>query len=313
MAEAEEATAVAAVVQASLRQGSEDGGSVSRIPKAASFLNGFNAGVAYYQVHDSTVGWYNVVAPAMSFSFSDRYSADASMLIYPRRAIPVMNPPPFLPEGLKVRTGDLGDMSVGLHARFNSRTLGHTLTASMTLPTGSTSDGLGTGKVNYDFSDRIVGYAKHTGFLLDFGVGNSSGLFDYELAKDYSSVGLLSHAEAGILYWFLGNNYIQSVAYELLPLNGQTVVTFLGPPGLPDFKVITGNGINEDNGFTSVMGIPLTEHVTLMGYYNRSLRRSQDAVSVGFTYVLKGTQGKPRVSLADKALHEAEEMNREEQ
>jgi hypothetical protein len=313
MAGAEEATTVAAAVQSSIRQEAEGRGTVSQIPQMGSFLSGFNAGVAYYQVHDSAIGWYNVVAPAVSFSFSDRYSADASVTIYPRRAIPVLNPPPIFGESYRVTRGDLGDAQVGFHARFDSRAMGNTLTASLTVPTGNQLDGLGTGKVNIDFSDHIEFYSKRAVYLLDLGAGNSSGFFNTQMAKDYNSVGLLTHYEAGVLYWFLGNNYIQSVAYEQLPVGGQTVFTFRGPPGAEDFKVVTGNGINEDNGFTSVMGIPLTDHLTLMGYYNRSLRRSLDTASIGFTYVLRSTHGKARISMADKALQEVQELEREQQ
>jgi len=43
-------------------------------------------------------------------------------------------------------------------------------------------------------------------------------------------------------------------------------------------------------------GFPLTHHVTLSGYYNRSLRQHLDTVSFGVTYVLCG---KPRDRLSN--------------
>jgi len=43
----------------------------------------------------------------------------------------------------------------------------------------------------------------------------------------------------------------------------------------------------------------------LSGYYNRSLRQRLDTVSIGVTYVLRGTP-KKRLSMIDRALREAE-------
>jgi len=54
--------------------------------------------------------------------------------------------------------------------------------------------------------------------------------------------------------------------------------------------------VAEDNGFTTMAGFPLTHHVTLSGYYNRSLRQHLDTVSFGVTYVLCG---KPRDRLSN--------------
>jgi hypothetical protein len=66
--------------------------------------------------------------------------------------------------------------------------------------------------------------------------------------------------------------------------------------------------VNEDNGFTTFVGIPLTDYITLSGYYNRSLRQHLDTVSFGMTYVIRGTSRK-RLSMIDKALREAEGAN----
>jgi hypothetical protein len=63
--------------------------------------------------------------------------------------------------------------------------------------------------------------------------------------------------------------------------------------------------VAEDNGFTSFVGVPLNRHVILSGYYNRSLRQKFDTVSIGVTYILRGTP-KKRMSMIDRALREAE-------
>lgn len=73
------------------------------------------------------------------------------------------------------------------------------------------------------------------------------------------------------------------------------------PPPVPT----TVTTVNEDNGFTTFVGIPLTDYITLSGYYSRSLRQHLDTVSFGLTYVIRGTSRK-RLSMIDKALREAE-------
>jgi hypothetical protein len=282
---------------------------VRKILSNKVFVAKFNAGLAFYQVHDSAIGWYNVVTPAVSYNFSNHVYGDASLSIYPRRPVPVVSDVPPFTEEFEVKRGDLGDMMLSLHAQFYPRFAAHTITASLMLPTGNRDDGLGTGKVTFDFSEHIEKYFGQTGFLVEVGMGNSAGLVNSVVAKDYSSLGPLSHFEVGALHWFMGSNYIQSYAYEQLPIGGQTVFTISGPPGVPDMRIVTGNGINEDNGFTTSMGIPLTSHITLSGYYNRSLRRDLDTSAVGLIFVLKGMKVKPRMSMEDKALREAESFD----
>lgn len=278
---------------------------VPRVPGVSSFLHGLNAGVSFSQVHDSSIGWYNVVTPAVSFNFSDHFSADASLSIYPYRKITTLSPPPLPTEKLVVERGDLGDMMVGLHASFNSRTLWNTTTAFMTLPTGNRSAGLSTSRVTYDFSNHVERYFGRTGLLLDIGAGDSSGGVNNLVTKTYTSLGPLSHYQAGAVVWFSSGSYIQSVAYEQLPMGGQTVYTDQGPDG-QTHTILYNNSASEDNGFTTSVGIPLTSHLTLSSYYNRSLRRHLDTTSFGITYVWRGTSRKRRLSLVDRALQEAE-------
>ena len=54
----------------------------SRVPDVAKFFRGFNVGLNYAGVHNSSVSWYSVASPALSFKFSNRYSADISSAIY---------------------------------------------------------------------------------------------------------------------------------------------------------------------------------------------------------------------------------------
>jgi len=279
---------------------------VPRVPGVRTLFQGFNAGFTVSGVHDSSIGWYNIASSAISYTLSPHYSADASVSVYPYRLVDIQLAKPPLRPGLTPHLGDLGDTFIGLHASFNPGPFWNTTTASFTIPTGNRSDGLGTGRVTFDFSDHMERSFRQASFLLDMGAGDSSGLFNRMVTNDYSSLGALAHFQSDAIFWLPGRNYLQSVAYEQLPMGKQTVYTIFGSPNAPNRTVISGSNVSEDNGITTSLGIPLTDHITWSGYYNRSFRQHLDTVSTGFTFVLKGTPRNKRLSLIDRALREAE-------
>jgi hypothetical protein len=284
------------------------------VPGESNLFRSLNTGVTFTAVHDSSIGWYNMVTPALSYTVSPRYAADASLSIYPYRLsqnqAPAAASTPISTQTLVTNLGDLGDVLVSLHAYVNPRGLQNTLTASMTLPTGDTGTGLGTGHVTFDLRDHIESYVRQTGFLLDLGTGDSSGLFNRLVANESTTLGPIAHFQTGVILWLPGRRYIQSVAYEQLPLGDQKLYTIIPRPGAPPLTVVAGRRVSEDNGFTTSVGVPLTANLTLSSDYNRSLRLHLDTASIGITWVLRGTPIKRRPSLIDRAIREAEGANR---
>lgn len=298
---------------------------VPRVPGVSTLFDGFNAGVTYSGVHDSASGWYSVATPAVSYTFSDRYSADASASLYLHRLVQNTNQATAAKEPLVVEPFNAGDTLIGFHAFFEPGSLQNTITGSMTAPTGDKSQGLGAGQVTFDFSNHTERYYKQVGFLVDVGAGNSSGLFNTVVSKDYSSVGPIAHFQAGMVVWLPHRTYLQSVAYEQLPLGSQTVYPTVkrgehdhgedddggggngggGGNSPPAPAPITTSAAIEDNGFTTILGVPLNDYLTLSGYYNRSLRQDIDTVSLGMTYVIRGRK-KRNLSMIDRAIRAAE-------
>jgi len=297
---------------------------VPRVPGLGSVLDGLNGGITYSGVHSSSVGWYTVMTPAVNYSFSRHFSADGSTSIYFHRLIANTNTATAAQHPLVDDPMDPGDTLIGLHAFFEPGSLQDTITASFTAPTGNRAKGFGAGQVTYDFSNHLERYFNELGVILDLGGGNSSGLFNDQVVKDYNSVGGLAHFESGLVYWFPRRTYVEAVAYEQLPLGTQTVYRTVArgenratgntraedhDPGKgggnPPPVATTVTTVSEDNGFTVFMGLPFTRNVILNGYYNRSLRQHVDTVSLGMTYVLRG-RPKNRLSMIDRALREAE-------
>jgi hypothetical protein len=264
---------------------------------------GFNAGATFSQVHDSAAGWYNLFTPAISYSFSRHYSADASVSIYPYRRVEV-------DEGattyFKSEHGEVGDVIIGLHGAFGNKNWRSTTTVLGTAPTGDRSEGLGAGKFTYDLSDRIERYFEAGSLLVDLGGGDTSGLFNRQVTQDQTSVGTVVHFAAGGVLYLPRSWYLQPVAYELMPIGRQTVYATVNPPGAPAAPIFMGSGISEENGIVTTLGVPLSNHFTLWSYYNRSFRQGTDTVSMGITYVLRPPARHKRLSMIDRALREAE-------
>ncbi|MFT4111187.1 hypothetical protein [Silvibacterium sp.] len=288
------------------KPGSEPNNVVPRVPGMSTLFSGLNAGFSYSAVHVSSQGWYELATPAVSYTFSHHYSADVSVPLYMHLRVRNLDHDSSTSQPEVLDSFDAGDTLMSFHSTWRPAHLTDIATASLTAPSGDREEGLGTGHVSFDLDNHTERYVRRAGFLLDLGLGNSSSVANNLVSKDYDSVGLLAHFQVGTIFWFLGNNYVESVAYEQLPMGSQTVYTIGNPNGNgPSRTVSYGNGASEDNGFTVAAGIPLPGHLLLNGYYNHSLRRDTDTVSTGITYVLHNPPGWKRLSKIDRALREA--------
>jgi hypothetical protein len=281
---------------------------LSEVTGISQPANGFNAALTFSGVHDSGIGWYNIATPTVSYVFSPRYSADAGLSIYPYRLVGTQSPPPVQAEQLAATHGDVSDLAIGVHATVYPRNFQYTATLSTTLPTGNRADGLGVGHVTFDFSNYVQRYIRKSGIFLETGVGDSAGLFNRLVPNEDTGLGPIAHFQLGFVGWMFGRNYIQSAAYEQLPVGDQKTYTTVVRPGFPTMTVVSGHKVTEDNGLTTSVGIPLTSHVILTSSYNRSLRLHLDTVSIGMTYSIRA-RSNGKLSMIDQALREAERPN----
>jgi len=272
----------------------------SSSPSLASRLTKFNAGVTLTSVHDSAAGWYTLVTPAIAYKFSQRYSMDLSMPVYLYRLAETesttQSPPPPPGQPVQVQTTskltphtfDPGDVFLAAHAYFTRNRFSETLTPSMTLPSGDSGDGLSTGRVTFDMDSHSALWLSRSALLLDLGSGDSTSLFNRVVTRNYTSLGYLAHFQLGLMFTLPYRTAFQSVAYEALPLGDSKIYTTLTRPGFPDLTVVSGRSVSEDNGFTNTLSVPLTHHLALQGYYNRSLRLHTDTVGMGITFIARG-------------------------
>ena len=130
----------------------------ARLPAPPPLFDGFDAAVTVSGAHDSYLGWYNVVTPAISYTFSRRLSADLSMSIYPYRLAASPTASATAIRRLIPANGNVGDMLLELHGDFTPGHFRDVATASMTFPTGDRSLGLGTGQMTVNFDNRLERY-----------------------------------------------------------------------------------------------------------------------------------------------------------
>jgi hypothetical protein len=281
---------------------------VPRVPGMSSMLRGVNGGVTFAGVHNSAAGWYEVLEPALSYSFSPHYSTDASATVYLHRLVlPPSSSTTSTPK-LVLDGSDAGDTLISFHGSFSPKIFDEMATATLTAPTGNHTNGLGTGRVTFDLDNRMERNFGRTILHLDLGFGDSAGADSTVLQHNYNTLGYLAHFETGATLWVKRYGYIQSVAYEQLPIGSQKIYQLVKSTSNKSTTTtyqLVSSGLSEDNGITTLIGAPLAEHLLLSGYYSRSLRQHQDTVSLGMTFVFRGMPGRKRLSMIDEALREA--------
>lgn len=286
------------------------------VPGLSARLRGLNAAVSLTSVHDSSTGWYTVSTPALAYTVSPRFSLDLSTPLYLYRladesttvltVIPAMQGMPARQTqqtvtSLQPQHWEPGDTVLAAHGNFGQGWLQYMLTPSMTMPSGDTAHGLSTGRVTFDVDNHFLAHTRAMAFVLDMGGGDSSSLVNRLVTKDYTTLGPLAHFQAGVQAPLPFGASFETAAYEQLPIGNTKVYQTVITPGRPPREVLAGQSVSEDNGFTNTLMVPLSRHIGLMGYYNRSLRLHLDDVGVGLTFVLRPRQASRPRSLLEEA------------
>lgn len=260
-----------------------DAGPAGIIP----IVKGFNLSLGTTSQHDASNGWSSLVTPNAAYRFNSHFSADAGTPIYlyinvdanlGTRAKPVY--------GYRSEKGVIGDTSLSVHGQATALTVDYTGTVTLGMPTGNTDYGLGAGQVTYDINNH---FEKTFGMFtpdIEIGEGDTSTLVDRRVVKSYVAVGPMAHFQAGAGVDLPWNMYFEADAYELLPL-ATDIVYSTTVKGKKKVTTGTNHDPGEDNGFLTSLDIPFTPHVTLSGFYDRSLRDHDDTAGFSFTFLLR--------------------------
>jgi hypothetical protein len=261
---------------------------------------GFNATLISTSQHDSDSGWSNQLTPNVAWRFNRYFSMNAEVPIFTYQNVSVATGTIKLAGVVIGNTYTLetkhflvGDTTIALGFELHPHFLDYNFTATLGTPTGDFPNGLGSGQYTYNINNHF----EHTffGFIapdIELGIGDSSSLITSSIRKSFVAVGEQAHFQAGLsvsLPWF--NADFSSEAYEDMPLSRQTVTTITNTGKKGTVKLVkstTQESIGEDNGFANTLDIPLTGHITLASFYNRSLLNHEDTVGFSFVYLLRG-------------------------
>ena len=256
-------------------------------------FRGFNASLGWSSQHDSTNGWSSIMNPNVAYRLNKYLSVDAGTPIYVyieidanvgTAAKPVYRYSP--------KNGVFGDTTLSFQGNIGVLSTNYSGTVSLGMPTGNTDFGLGTGQVTYNFNNR---FEKNFGRFtpdIELGFGDTSILVEQRVLKSYVAVGPMAHFQTGTLVDLPLNMTFEADAYEELPLDKNLVYSTTGK-GKKKVTTATNTDPGEDNGFITSLDIPLSPHVTLSGFYNRSLRDHDDVGGFSFTFILRAPPRMP--------------------
>ena len=248
---------------------------------------GFDASLGTSSQHDSSSGWSSVLSPNVAYRLNQYLSADVGVPLYLYSNIDANIGTKAKPVyGYSPEKGVFGDTSLSAHLDAPIREIDYNATVSMGMPSGNTDYGLGAGQVTYDINNH---FEKDFGLFtpdIELGFGDTSALVDQRVRKSYVAVGSQAHFQAGGTFLLPRQMSFEVEAYEELPLAKDLIYSTTGK-GKKKVTTSTNIGPAEDNGFTTDLDIPLSRHVTLSGFYNRSLRDREDTAGFSFTFLLK--------------------------
>jgi hypothetical protein len=251
------------------------------------FTPGFNASLGTSSQHDSSNGWSSLITPNVAYRLNRYFSADVGAPIYLYISVYQNIGTTLKPVYTYVpHKGVVGDTALNVHAEASPLDLDYNAAFSLGLPSGNTTYGLGAGQVTYNVNNHVE---KSLGMFkpdIEVGIGDTNSLVNERVRKSYVSVGALAHFQAGTSVDLPMHMSFEADAYEELPLTTDLVYSTTGR-GRNKKTTSTNNGPAEDNGFLTTLDIPLVPHVTLSGFYNRSLRQHDDVGGFSLTFLLK--------------------------
>jgi hypothetical protein len=262
---------------------SNDSGPAGIIPVA----KGFNVSMGTTSQHDASSGWSSLLTPNVAYRLNRYISADAGVPVYlyinidaniGTKAKPVY--------AYSAKKEVFGDTSLSFHGDASALTIDYNGTLSLGLPSGNTDYGLGAGQVTYNINNH---FEKSFGLFtpdIEVGFGDTSTLVNQRTVKSYVAVGPMAHFQAGTSVDLPLRMSFEADAYEELPLDNNLVYSTTGS-GKKKVRTATNTDPAEDNGFTTSLDIPLNPHITMSGFYNRSLRDHDDVAGFSFTFLLR--------------------------
>lgn len=173
----------------------------------------------------------------------------------------------------------LGNAYLGFDFSASGEKVDYAGVLTLAAPTGSTKDGLSTGRAIIDWNNRFQHTFNRFTPFFDGGLGNSvpdSLLY----SRPFTSLGFITHLEEGGGYALSKRFSVNASAYEIVPAGNQKIYSKLvskGQTGKTGSKnvfqsaaVASGNGLTRENGFNTWVQFEPTQVWDLAVGYTRS-------------------------------------------
>ncbi|HXJ40180.1 MAG TPA: hypothetical protein VNH18_12955, partial [Bryobacteraceae bacterium] len=186
---------------------------------------------------------------------------------------------------------ELGDVYGQVRLSFPNPALNFKTQFTGRAPTGSTSDGISTGHVTYDWTNRIDHDLGHWTPFLEAGLANSlPDSFVYR--RPFASYGELAHLQAGAAYRVVNRLSVAASAFDVAPWGSQTIDSRVitngasassghGPPFLQGSQTTGGSTLAADNGFSAGLDLSPAKALDFTVGYSRSTHYHLNTVSFG--------------------------------
>jgi hypothetical protein len=159
-----------------------------------------------------------------------------------------------------VTNNGLGNAYFGLALRAPNKTLDYSSTITVAAPTGSTSNGFSSGRVNADWTSRFEHSFNRLTPFFEGGLSNAvpdSTLF----TRPFTSLGTLTHFEEGGEFEVIKHFAFGGSGYEVVPFGNQKIFSKIvgkgqngkgkGKNTFDQAAVSSGAGLTRENGFNS--------------------------------------------------------------
>jgi hypothetical protein len=238
---------------------------------------------------------------SVGYNFNQHFDADLGLPIY------FVHSSGSTTSGGSTSNTGLGNLHLDLRLKFKNPIVNYTSVLTGYAPTGNTSKGLSTGRATFDWNNHLDHTFGQVTPFVEAGVANTVAdtlLFN----RPFTTLGFLTHYQAGASVDFLELFSVGASAYDILPSGQQTVFSKLvqgssgsnpsghGPVFVNNHETKGSSDIARDNGFSAWVAASPSKYTDLQLGYTRSVHYALNTVSFGVGFNLG--------ALARKTSHE---------
>ena len=267
---------------AAIRAAAND--SIARPEPGLRFLRPFDLSLTTSSQDDTAGGWTSIFYPSLAWRLNSRFGVDVSVpaYVYLDTYTNVGTAAKPVYEYKPLRGGAWGDTVLNFQGDFPLRSFGYSGIFSLGLPSGNTGYGIGAGQATYSFNNWLEKDVGRFTPNVALGYGNTSSLINQGVLRNYIAVGPMAHFQAGASVSLTRSLTFNAAAYEELPLATDLIYSTTGK-GKKAVTTSTNRDPGEDNGFLTSLSMPVSNRLTVTGFYSRSLRDRTNTAGFSFT------------------------------